>query len=186
MYAIHVTSHLYAMQCNSSPAHRHAHMDLRDADKRHAPDPKKQPIPDMHTHTHTCTSGVPTGNTYLTRDEQGNLLTTEYGLCEYTDSQGLHLQEAPENSEVGQLPRAVDIMVTNDLVDKVKPGDRVQVVGVYKPLAGGNETSGMFRTVIIGVSVKRYLLSVHHLMSYEMVSMSYEMVSMSYEIVSMS
>ena len=54
-----------------------------------------------------------------------------------TDSQGLHLQEAPENSEVGQLPRAVDILVTNDLVDKVKPGDRVQVVGVYKPLGSG-------------------------------------------------
>jgi len=47
------------------------------------------------------------------------------------------LQEAPENSEVGQLPRAVDILVTNDLVDKVKPGDRVQVVGVYKPLGSG-------------------------------------------------
>ena len=49
----------------------------------------------------------------------------------------MHLQEAPENSEVGQLPRAVDILVTNDLVDKVKPGDRVQVVGVYKPLGSG-------------------------------------------------
>ena len=28
----------------------------------------------------------------MTRDDDGNLLTTEYGLCEYTDSQGIHLQ----------------------------------------------------------------------------------------------
>ena len=103
---------------------------------------------------YTSFSGLPTGSTYLTRDKNGNLLTTEYGLCEYADSQTLHLQEAPENSEVGQLPRSVDVIITNDLADKVKPGDRVQVVGVYKPLGSGNETSGMFRTVIIGVSVK--------------------------------
>eukprot|EP00960_Hanusia_phi_P012704 371536-Hanusia_phi.AAC.2 len=103
---------------------------------------------------YTSFSGLPTGSTYLTRDDDGNLLTTEYGLCEYSDSQALHLQEMPENAEVGQLPRSVDVLVTNDLVDAVKPGDRVQVVGVYKPLGTGNETSGMFRTVIIGVAVR--------------------------------
>jgi len=44
----------------------------------------------------------------MTRDDDGNLLSTEYGFCEYLDSQGLHLQEMPENTEVGQLPRSVD------------------------------------------------------------------------------
>mgnify|MGYP000861073907 FL=1 len=50
------------------------------------------------------------------------------------------------------------MLVTNDLVDKVKPGDRIEVVGVYKPLTGsgdGGGTSGMFRTVIIGVALRR-------------------------------
>ena len=90
------------------------------------------------------------------RDENGNILETEYGLCVYADSQGMLLQEMPENSEVGQLPRSVDILVTDDLVDKVKPGDRVQIVGVYKPLAGkiDGKTNGIFRTAIIGVTVK--------------------------------
>lgn len=35
----------------------------------------------------TSFSGLPTGSTYMTRDDDGNVLTTEYGLCEYTDSQ---------------------------------------------------------------------------------------------------
>ena len=28
----------------------------------------------------------------MTRDDDGNVLSTEYGLCEYADSQGIHLQ----------------------------------------------------------------------------------------------
>ena len=104
----------------------------------------------------TSFGGLPTGSSYMTRDDEGNLLTTEYGLCEYADSQGLHLQEMPESTEVGQLPRSVDVLVTNDLVDVAKPGDRIEVVGVYKPLTGKGDgnTDGVFRTAIIGVAVR--------------------------------
>jgi DNA replication licensing factor MCM3 len=35
----------------------------------------------------TSHDGAPTGAAYPTKDEQGNLLTTEYGLCKYRDSQ---------------------------------------------------------------------------------------------------
>merc|ERR1719464_2085221 len=57
----------------------------------------------------------------------------------------------PEKAPTGQLPRSVDVIVDNDLVDKCKPGDRVQIVGCYRCLPGkqGGFTSGTFKTILI-------------------------------------
>ncbi|KAI4295415.1 hypothetical protein L6164_035463 [Bauhinia variegata] len=103
----------------------------------------------------TSNMGLPTGSVYPTRDENGNLLVTEYGLCKYKDHQTLSMQEVPENSAPGQLPRTVDVIVEDDLVDSCKPGDRVAIVGVYKALPGKSKGSvnGVFRTVLIANNV---------------------------------
>ncbi|CAL1410524.1 unnamed protein product [Linum trigynum] len=103
----------------------------------------------------TSNVGLPTGSVYPTRDEHGNLLVTEYGLCMYKDHQTLSMQEMPENSAPGQLPRTLDIIVEDDLVDSCKPGDRVALVGIYKALAGKTKGSvnGVFRTVLIANNV---------------------------------
>jgi DNA replication licensing factor MCM3 len=95
---------------------------------------------------------MPTNGAMPREDENGNILETEFGLCQYKDYQVVTLQEMPERARVGQLPRSIEVVVEHDLVDRVKPGDRVQCVGVYQPLAGSltnGQCSSFFRSVLM-------------------------------------
>ncbi|EPS45334.1 hypothetical protein H072_702 [Dactylellina haptotyla CBS 200.50] len=104
----------------------------------------------------TMTTNAPTSsNVYPTEDEEGNPLVTEYGYCVYQDHQTISIQEMPERAPAGQLPRSVDVIMDDDLVDRVKPGDRIQLVGLYRSLGNRNQGSGSstFRTLIIANNV---------------------------------
>eukprot|EP00437_Effrenium_voratum_P008422 CAMPEP_0181426100 /NCGR_PEP_ID=MMETSP1110-20121109/15492_1 /TAXON_ID=174948 /ORGANISM="Symbiodinium sp., Strain CCMP421" /LENGTH=751 /DNA_ID=CAMNT_0023549291 /DNA_START=52 /DNA_END=2307 /DNA_ORIENTATION=+ len=52
--------------------------------------------------------------------------------CGFTDRQVLKLQETPELVPDGETPQNVAIVVFDDLVNQVRPGDRVQVTGIYR------------------------------------------------------
>merc|ERR1719225_1886124 len=61
----------------------------------------------------------------------------------------------PEKAPAGQLPRSVDIIADNDLVDLCKPGDRVQVIGSYRAMPGKQNgyTNGTFKCLLIANNI---------------------------------
>ncbi|KAF3767369.1 putative subunit of pre-replication complex [Cryphonectria parasitica EP155] len=103
----------------------------------------------------TMTNGQTTNSVYPQEDDKGNSLVTEYGWCTYRDHQTISIQEMPERAPAGQLPRGVDVILDDDLVDKVKPGDRIQMVGIYRTLGNRNtnHNSALFKTVILANNV---------------------------------
>ena len=85
-----------------------------------------------------------------------SLASSRAGLCTYRDSQSITLQEMPESAPPGQLPRSVDIVLEDDLVDQCKPGDRLRIVGIFKavPAKSAAATSGVFRTLVCANSLQ--------------------------------
>ncbi|KAG2495127.1 hypothetical protein HYH03_006737 [Edaphochlamys debaryana] len=106
----------------------------------------------------TSLRGPPSAlQTYPQYDTAGNPLTTEFGLCKFIDNQTLHIQELPETAPPGQLPHSTEVVLEGDLTDMAKPGDRVAIVGVYKPLAGrqcGN-IPAVYKAMLVGISVQK-------------------------------
>ncbi|XP_020289974.1 DNA replication licensing factor Mcm3 [Pseudomyrmex gracilis] len=121
----------------------------------------------------TSLEAFPHSAIYPTTDEQGNALETEFGLSTYKDHQTLTIQEMPEKAPAGQLPRSVDVICDNDLVDMCKPGDRVQIVGNYRCLPGkhGGYTTGTFRTVLIANNIMELDQDKNLMISHEDVAM---------------
>lgn len=103
----------------------------------------------------TMTNGATTSAVYPQEDDEQNPLITEYGWSTYRDHQTISIQEMPERAPAGQLPRGVDVILDDDLVDRVKPGDRVQLVGIYRTLGNRNtnHNSALFKTVVLANNV---------------------------------
>uniref|UniRef100_A0A8C9WXR5 DNA replication licensing factor MCM4 n=1 Tax=Sander lucioperca TaxID=283035 RepID=A0A8C9WXR5_SANLU len=50
----------------------------------------------------------------------------------FSDKQMVKIQESPEDMPAGQTPHTTIVYAHNDLVDKVQPGDRINITGVYR------------------------------------------------------
>uniref|UniRef100_A0A8C4P0X2 DNA replication licensing factor MCM4 n=1 Tax=Dicentrarchus labrax TaxID=13489 RepID=A0A8C4P0X2_DICLA len=50
----------------------------------------------------------------------------------FSDKQMVKIQESPEDMPAGQTPHTTIVYAHNDLVDKVQPGDRINITGIYR------------------------------------------------------
>jgi len=56
----------------------------------------------------------------------------------------------------GLLPQSVTVVIQGSLVNSVKPGDRVQMIGIYKLVGGGqSKEKGIFKPYFLCLSVKQ-------------------------------
>ncbi|KAA0197855.1 DNA replication licensing factor MCM4 [Fasciolopsis buskii] len=55
-----------------------------------------------------------------------------HNRCLFVDKQMIKLQESPENMPASQTPHTVALYVHEELVDKMRPGDRVSITGIYR------------------------------------------------------
>ncbi|KZP32292.1 ATP dependent DNA helicase [Athelia psychrophila] len=101
--------------------------------------------------TTSTSNAPPTSSVTPQTDDDGNPLLMEYGFSEFRDHQRISIQEMPERAPAGQLPRSTDVILDDDLVDKCKPGDRIQLVGVYRSVGGG--ANGAFKSLILANNI---------------------------------
>ena len=90
---------------------------------------------------------------FKTKDDQGRPLTVEYGYCIYKDQQTIVIQELPERTPPGQLPRSVEVVLDNDLVDKCKPGDRVSVTGIFRSRLNEQRQNAITKNFLIATGL---------------------------------
>lgn len=95
-------------------------------------------------------------NVIPTKKNEKDVLTMEWGLCEYKDIQKVQMQEMPENVPPGMLSRSIEVVLTQHLVDKAKPGDRVEIVGILKTRVVGKSFSvGVFRSFLLATGIQQ-------------------------------
>jgi len=77
----------------------------------------------------------------------------------YRNHQKVTMQESPGTVEPGKMPRSKDVVLTGDMVDQVRPGDELQLTGVYKCLydAATNARTcfPVFKTEVQAIHVHR-------------------------------
>ncbi|KAM5558899.1 hypothetical protein ABKV19_020517, partial [Rosa sericea] len=79
----------------------------------------------------------------------------------FTDKQIVKLQETPDEIPEGGAPHTVSLLMHDKLVDAGKPGDRVEVTGIYRALSirvGPTQRTvkSLFKTYIDCLHIKKF------------------------------
>jgi DNA replication licensing factor MCM2 len=77
----------------------------------------------------------------------------------YQNYQKITLQESPGSIPAGRIPRSKEVVLLDDLIDAARPGDEVEVTGIYKhsynAMLNVRQGFPVFGTVIEANSVRR-------------------------------
>jgi DNA replication licensing factor MCM2 len=64
--------------------------------------------------------------------EQATTFKLHPTLSKYRNFQRLNLQETPGSVPPGRVPRTKEVLVTDDLIDVARPGEEIEVTGIYE------------------------------------------------------
>ncbi|XP_058756779.1 DNA replication licensing factor MCM4-like [Vicia villosa] len=89
-----------------------------------------------------------------------NSMTLVHNRCKFTDKQIVRLQETPDEIPEGGTPHTVSLLMHDKLVDTGKPGDRVEVTGIYRAMSvrvGPTQRTvkSLFKTYIDCLHIKK-------------------------------
>ncbi|MCC6028757.1 MAG: minichromosome maintenance protein MCM [Candidatus Korarchaeum sp.] len=87
--------------------------------------------------------------------ECGSPMKLDHEMSKFIRWRSVRIQERPEDLPPGMMPEHIDGVLTDDIVDEVKPGDRVRVTGIIriKPARRDEGREGLI--------YKRYLEIIH-------------------------
>ena len=130
-------------------------------------------IPDMRMAFFVCSV---CGHTMTVENVRGNIaepshcprdgcgarqsMTIVHNRCIFSDKQLIKIQETPDAIPDGQTPHCVTLCVYDALVDVARPGDRVEITGIFRsaPVRVNprqRKVKSLFRTFIDVVHLKR-------------------------------
>ncbi|KAK7264255.1 hypothetical protein RJT34_31861 [Clitoria ternatea] len=89
-----------------------------------------------------------------------NSMSLVHNRCGFTDKQIVRLQETPDEIPEGGTPHTVSVLMHDKLVDAGKPGDRVEVTGIYRAMSvrvGPTQRTvkSLFKTYIDCLHIKK-------------------------------
>lgn len=92
-------------------------------------------------------------------------MTLVHNASKFTNKQQLRMQENPDSIPDGETPHTVSLSLFDELVDIAKPGDRVEVTGVYRAVSmrvAPNQRTlrSIYKTYIDVIHVRKVIIRV--------------------------